>query len=870
VSYQAGAAHAEYILSIEQPKRAALELRALFQGIQQQQAALAKAPAAASGGASAATQVANNNRITASIERRATLEARLAQAQNTGRATLTGLAQAENIYATALEKVAQDSDAALRIQTKLQQVQNQIANGGKPTTLPRSLDGLTGSAAQVALGFLSIQAAQRAFTFVKTGAEVADVAKSFDNLSKAAGTTGPVLLGSLRAAADGTITDASLIKSANLGLLLTQNRIAKDLPALTTIARAAAKATGQDIDFIFDSLVRGIARGSPKIIDNAGITLDADKAFQDYARSIGKSADALTDAERQQATLNAVLKDGAEIVKTVGLNADDSSVKIAQATVAIQNLGSAIATKISPFAGTVAEGVTNALNTGGVAPGAVASGNALQSNLVARAQSFSSYAQSVASANDQLQASFKGDPLLGFYAKARLGLEALTPAQFAYAQSLIQTGTASGPALAAAQRLTEVNGAFSEALRNSTDTARAHRAELEALAPQIFEVANQSDHNNIAVQGLLTAYANGNQTIPGLIEALAGLSQGHDIATQAAAQEEREMRQLQRSFVDIVPAANIAASAIAGALGAANLVPENRHIGGTGNTIGAIIGGIGAGAGAASSRFDSEQQALQSSRDNLALARARTSTQKIAIYQQQLARQTTEEGRNRILAQIESEKNSGAGRVGAAKNTALQLNDIARTSGDDRLRIERENLERLRDQELDFDVRSARSKEDFERQKRRLLAEGKRFEAKELEDKFNLDQQRAREDFDRERRRTVRNNTEALGDQATKVDNRIEAVDARAAAKGIKPTGTASLGGGTAPASLGGAQQATGGAGRVISITFPSAIFAPDGQKLGDIVYPFVSQRLDDDIALEIRSAPQLGGNQTAIAGVRP
>lgn len=221
---------------------------------------------------------------------------------------------------------------------------------------------------------------------------------------------------------------------------------------------------------------------------------------------------------------------------------------------------------------------------------------------------------------------------------------------------------------------------------------------------------------------------------------------------------------------------------------------------------------------------------------------------------------------NLIEAEQAAAKKGRAGRISAAESTALTLNDITRKSGEDRLRIERENLERLRDQQEDFDVKRSRSVEDFERQKRRLLAQGQKGAAARLSEEFRIDQQREQEDFDRTKRRTLRNNAEALGDQATKVDTRVDSVNARAAARGVK--------GGTVPTTAGGevvplANPTPTGAGRVIQVAINGQVVM-DGKQVGQIIYDAgLREQIDDDLAIEFAqigiTLPNTG--QTAVAG---
>ena len=246
-------------------------------------------------------------------------------------------AGAERILTTALTNAG---DASERVRIGLE---TQIAQLQRGSTFAQEFGGslkssLLGIIGPAALAGTLIQAIGAGVDLAKLGAGTEAARQSFDNLARSAGLASTELLNQMRAASGGTIADAKLIQSANTGILLAGEKLAARLPQLIEIARASALATGQDIGFIFDSLVRGIARGSPQIIDNAGITLDAAGAFETYAASIGKSADQLTNQEQQQATLNAVLQAGGQIVATVGASNDSAAASYARLSAAIENV----------------------------------------------------------------------------------------------------------------------------------------------------------------------------------------------------------------------------------------------------------------------------------------------------------------------------------------------------------------------------------------------------------------------------------------------------------------------------------------------------------------------------------------------------
>lgn len=593
----------------------------------------------------------------------------LAQQQTARSAAQTATEQQK--LATEEQRTAQATARAEQAQLRLNAAQRQTSqNGGKGPALPRTLDGLTGSAAQVALGFISITAAQKGLDFLRVGAQASDAKRSLDSLAISSHTTGDALLSSLRSAAQGTIKDSALIQSANRGIELTQGRIIQSLPRLIEIARAAAKSTGEDVGGLFDSLVKGISRGSPRLIDNANIVISESDAYATFAKQIGKSTDQLTDQEKQTATLNAVLKTGGDLVKTIGLDANSSATQIDRAVTAVQNLGEALATKIAPHAGRVAEGLTNILNTGslspeGAVPGAAGEKDAVQGRLISQAGSFEDYAKRLRNVNDQVGAAFANNPIDAWLDKQFLGLNQLNPVEFAYAQSLIATGTATAEAIKQARALGDVSDSLTSQTQG-TDTA------LQALIPKMAAAASGSSENAGQVLALNSAYLQGQISIDVLRLGIEGIIRAQDQAQQAAFQEERETRNLGRSFAAIVPQANAAANAIAGVAGAAGSLP--KHIN---DTSGFLNDGQLKGVEDAFAGHLKRQQDISDARFDLSFAKAKGNAAKIALLRQKEAGETDPVKRLGIERQIVDLQNTSDKAASTAAGKGLSADTRA-------------------------------------------------------------------------------------------------------------------------------------------------------------------------------------------------
>lgn len=102
------------------------------------------------------------------------------------------------------------------------------------------------------------------FELAKLGGQAKGVKDAFEKIG------GGNYLNDLRKATKGTVDDLELMKQAvkanNFGIPL------KNLGGLFEFARRRAKATGESVDYLTNSIVVGIGRKSPLILDNLGIS----------------------------------------------------------------------------------------------------------------------------------------------------------------------------------------------------------------------------------------------------------------------------------------------------------------------------------------------------------------------------------------------------------------------------------------------------------------------------------------------------------------------------------------------------------------------------------------------------------------------
>ena len=187
------------------------------------------------------------------------------------------------------------------------------------------------------------------------GAALVGLAESFDRLNQTAGVDAVASLQRLRDASAGTIADFELIRLSNVALAGATGKFGQEfgtnLPRILEIARVQARATGQSVDFLFQSLITGIKRGSPLLIDNTGLVLKVSEANAAMAAQLGKSVEQLTAEEKQLAILNATLAAGQVAIDGFAGVQETSAEKMARMNATITNILDTLAIGVQPAFG---------------------------------------------------------------------------------------------------------------------------------------------------------------------------------------------------------------------------------------------------------------------------------------------------------------------------------------------------------------------------------------------------------------------------------------------------------------------------------------------------------------------------------------
>lgn len=205
-------------------------------------------------------------------------------------------------------------------------------------TAERAAENLNKATSAVSSGFKNVIAAtglafgiREVFSFtqelIKLGGEADGVSRAFYRIAKQTD------LNNLKASVKGTVSELELMKRAvsanNFGIPI------QELGSLMEFAAKRAQDTGQSVDYLVDSIVTGIGRKSPLILDNLGIS-----AAQLKEKLNGVSVEAASVGDVTRA-VGAIAR---ESLNTTGGLVDTNSTKIQRITADWENLKKSLAT----------------------------------------------------------------------------------------------------------------------------------------------------------------------------------------------------------------------------------------------------------------------------------------------------------------------------------------------------------------------------------------------------------------------------------------------------------------------------------------------------------------------------------------------
>lgn len=128
---------------------------------------------------------------------------------------------------------------------------------------------------------------------------------------------------------------------------------------LARVAQDAAVLSGQNSSQALEGLIYGITTYNQRVIRTYGINVDMSNAFDALAGKVGKTVDELTEAEKVQAAMNAVLQEGTRITGAYAAAMEEPGKRWRSLPRYVNEIKVALGEAFLPVVGAAADGLTN-------------------------------------------------------------------------------------------------------------------------------------------------------------------------------------------------------------------------------------------------------------------------------------------------------------------------------------------------------------------------------------------------------------------------------------------------------------------------------------------------------------------------------
>ncbi len=201
-----------------------------------------------------------------------------------------------------------------------------------------------------------------AWKFGVMGAGLERIHDGFTTMAREAGQSADVVIAAMDRAARGTVDDEEEMLMANSAWLAGVKLNAAQLGQLMEVAFARAKAMGVSTQEAYGEAMSGIITGRALTLKRMGVQ-DIDEEYKKFAATINKTAEELTDAQRQMVVFNALIAQNASIVKESASANLSNAEKLAQMKVQIGEAKDSVALFMAPFVGGAAKVVADGIKS---------------------------------------------------------------------------------------------------------------------------------------------------------------------------------------------------------------------------------------------------------------------------------------------------------------------------------------------------------------------------------------------------------------------------------------------------------------------------------------------------------------------------
>ena len=259
---------------------------------------------------------------------------------------------------TGANKVAADTQKIGKEQTRLGQTS---ASAGREFSAQASgLGGLVGVYAAAAANVFAITAA---FDALGRAAQAEQIVRGTQTLALEIGESGKSILESVQQITQSQLTLAEAAQNINIALSAGFN--SDQILELSEVSLKASRALGRNLTDAFQRVVRGASKLEPELLDELGIFTRIDPAVEKYAASLNVATSSLTNFEKRQAFVNAVIEEGQKKFGNIDVSISTTQKTFEQLRVSLVELalefGQLAANVLAPLASFFKDNIGNAL-----------------------------------------------------------------------------------------------------------------------------------------------------------------------------------------------------------------------------------------------------------------------------------------------------------------------------------------------------------------------------------------------------------------------------------------------------------------------------------------------------------------------------
>ena len=228
--------------------------------------------------------------------------------------TLKVVAKDAEKAAKATDDLGKSTDRVSKSRNKYHKAEKGVAQAGLSSakgfskmreTIGSGSSGLVGAYAVLAANIFALTAA---FGALQRASQVEQLEAGLRSMGTASGIAMKQLSEGLREATGNALTLEDAMRAT--ALASSAGFDSSSIERLGDVARKASIALGRDTADSLNRLTKGAIKLEPELLDELGIMVRLDEATEAYATSLGKSASDLTNFEKRQAFMNAVLEEG--------------------------------------------------------------------------------------------------------------------------------------------------------------------------------------------------------------------------------------------------------------------------------------------------------------------------------------------------------------------------------------------------------------------------------------------------------------------------------------------------------------------------------------------------------------------------------